>query len=78
MVEVAYLEYEPDLVQQDLLQVLQPGNEFLQELLDSFGRLRSRSPDLQVPCFFKLNYTNVGKIVGGKDRIVSLSTSLYI
>jgi hypothetical protein len=77
MVEAAYLEYDPDMVQQDILQVLQPGNDFLQDLMDKFGRLRAQSPDLMVACFYELKSTNVGRIVGGKDRIVSLLTFLY-
>jgi hypothetical protein len=71
MLEAAYREYEQDEVQKQILEVLEPGNEFLQDLVDQFGKTRKLAHKAQVACFFELKISNVGRIVGGKDRMVS-------
>ncbi|KAI9691166.1 MAG: hypothetical protein M1822_008786 [Bathelium mastoideum] len=40
ILEAALQDYEPDQIQGDALQILQAGNEFLQELVDKFGKTR--------------------------------------
>jgi hypothetical protein len=40
MIQAALREYDEDQVQGDVLKVLQPGNEFLMDLVDSFGKTR--------------------------------------
>ncbi|KAF2733551.1 hypothetical protein EJ04DRAFT_438762, partial [Polyplosphaeria fusca] len=71
MLEAARQEYEEDEVQPQVLQILQPGNEFLQELVDQFGKTRMLTNKAVVTCFFELKPSNVGKIVGKADRTVS-------
>lgn len=48
MLEAALREYEPEQVQEEVLQTLQPGNEFLQDLVDKFGETRSQANNAQV------------------------------
>ncbi|KAF2734984.1 hypothetical protein EJ04DRAFT_512132 [Polyplosphaeria fusca] len=71
MLEAARQEYEEDEVQPQVLQILQPGNEFLQELVDQFGKTRTHVDKAVVACFYELKASNVGKIVGKADRTVS-------
>ena len=69
MLAAAQREYQRDEIQVDILGVLQPGNEFLQELVDQFGKTRG-SHRAQVACFYELKPSNVGRIVGKTDRTV--------
>lgn len=64
-------EYTDSEIYPEILQVLQPGNEYLQDLVDQFTRLRSTLPELRdcrIACFFELKASNVGRIVGGRER----------
>ncbi|KAF2732461.1 hypothetical protein EJ04DRAFT_335557 [Polyplosphaeria fusca] len=70
MLEAARREYKEDDVQPQILQILQPGNEFLQDLVDQFGRTRKLANRAVVACFFELKASNVGKIVGKADRTI--------
>ncbi|KAF1961532.1 hypothetical protein CC80DRAFT_402666 [Byssothecium circinans] len=72
MLEAARREYEKEEVQLDVLKILEPGNEFLQDLVDQFGKTRKEADKAAVACFYELKSSNVGKIVGKEDRIVSL------
>jgi hypothetical protein len=72
MLEAARREYDDDKVQPYILKILEPGNEFLQELVDQFGKTRQEANKVAVACFYELKPSNVGKIVGKEDRIVSL------
>jgi hypothetical protein len=74
MLAAAQREYSQDEIQPGLLDVLQPGNEFLQELLDQFGKTRKHAHKAQVACFFELESCNVGRIVGQSDRTVGPGT----
>jgi len=76
MLEAARREYHEDEVQTDVLKILEPGNEFLQEVVDQFGRMRKQANKAEVACFYELKSSNVGKIVGEKDRIVGLQMVL--
>jgi hypothetical protein len=71
MLDAARSEYDEDEVQSDIIRVLDQGNEFLQDIVDQFGRTRRQINRSKVACFFELKASNVGKIVGRKDRIVS-------
>lgn len=71
MIEAALREYDEESIQGEVLQVLAPGNEFLQDLVDKFGRLRSLPNKAEVACFYELRPSNVGAIVGKQKRIVS-------
>ncbi|KAF5844167.1 hypothetical protein GGP41_002254, partial [Bipolaris sorokiniana] len=70
MLEAARREHHDDQVQPAVLEVLQPGNAYLQDLVDSFLRkMRGQANKTQVVCFFELKSSNVGNIVGKQDRI---------
>jgi len=73
MLEAARREYQDDEVQPEVLKILEPGNEFLQGVVDQFGKTRILANKAQVACFYELKSSNVGKIVGREDRTVSLS-----
>ena len=64
MLEAAQREYEEDQIWTEVLRILEPGNEFLQDLVDSFGRIRSHMNRAHVACFYELKPSNVGAIVG--------------
>ncbi|ORY17573.1 hypothetical protein BCR34DRAFT_621771 [Clohesyomyces aquaticus] len=65
-------EYHEDEVRPEVLKILQPGNEFLQELVNQFRKTRLEVNKLAVTCFYELKSSNVGKIVGRKDRTVGV------
>ncbi|KAJ4382592.1 hypothetical protein N0V86_001814 [Didymella sp. IMI 355093] len=70
MLEAARREYHDDQVQPTVLEVLQPGNAYLQDLVDGFlKKLRGQANKIRVVCFFELKSSNVGRIVGKQDRI---------
>ena len=72
MLEAARREYHEDQLQPAALEVLQPGNAYLQELVDSFlKKMRDQTNKTQIVCFFELKSSNVGRIVGKQNRIVS-------
>lgn len=64
-------EYEEDEVQQDVLRILEPGNEFLQEIVDEFSKTRKQANKAQIACFYELKSSNIGSIVGPQKRMVS-------
>ncbi|KAK4985799.1 hypothetical protein LTR50_005705 [Elasticomyces elasticus] len=66
--EAALREYEPEQVQKDVLRILEPGDEFLQHLVDEFGDTRSQATIAHVACFYELKSSNVRAIVGGRAR----------
>ncbi|CAG8979288.1 hypothetical protein HYALB_00012671 [Hymenoscyphus albidus] len=69
MLEAAQREYNEDQTQTEVLRVLEPGNEFLQDLVDSFCKTRLQADKARVTCFFEMKPSNVGVIVGGQGRI---------
>lgn len=52
---------------------MEPRDKFLQELVDRFGKTRSQPNSAKVACFFELELSNVGAIVGGQARMGSLT-----
>lgn len=70
ILEAARSEYQEDEVQMEGLKILELGNEFLQELVDQFGKTRTLPNKAKVACFYELKPSNVGKIVGKEDRMV--------
>lgn len=73
MLEAARREYHEDEVQPTALEVQQPGNAYLQEVVDSFlKKMRSQTSKTRIACFFELKSSNVGRIVGGQDRTVGV------
>jgi len=75
MLEAARQEYEQDEIQIRNLDTLQLGNEFLQEIVDQFGMVRSQPNKAEVACFFELKTSNVGAIVGKTTRMVRSTVS---
>lgn len=70
MLEAARREYH-DQVQPTALEVLQPGNVYLKEVVDGYlKRTRGQINKTQIACFFELIASNVGRIVGKQDRTV--------
>jgi len=80
MIQAALIEYEEDEVQSEVLRILEPGNEFLYDLVDQFGKTRTQPNKAQVVCFYELKPSNVGAIVGGRARTVCWAclTCFYI
>jgi hypothetical protein len=73
MLAAAQSEYEQDDIQPEVLKILEPGNEFLQELVDEFCKTRALANSALVACFYELKLSNVGRIVGRLDRMVGAS-----
>ena len=69
MLAAAQREYSQDEIQPEVLKILEPGNEFLQDLVDQFGKTRKQAHKAQVACFYELKSSNVGQIVGKSERI---------
>ncbi|KAH5617588.1 hypothetical protein HBI23_253250 [Parastagonospora nodorum] len=68
MLAAAQCEYQQDEIQPEVLRILEPANEFLQELVDQFGKMRRQPNKAHVACFYELMSSNVGRIVGKTDR----------
>ena len=71
MLQAALSEYERDEVHPEVLNILDPGNELLQDLVDGFGKTRSLPNKAHIACFFELQPSNVGAIVGRQRKKVS-------
>jgi hypothetical protein len=76
MLQAALSEYERDEVHPEVLNILDPGNELLQDLVDSFGKTRSLPNKAHIACFFELQPSNVGAIVGKQRNKVSILVHL--
>jgi hypothetical protein len=72
MLQAALSEYEQDEVHTEVLNILDPGNELLQDLVDGFGKTRSLPNKANIACFFELQPSNVGAIVGRQRNKVSM------
>lgn len=72
MLQAALSEYRRDEVHTEVLKILDPGNELLQDLVDGFGKTRSLPNKAHVACFFELRSSDVGDIFGGQQNKVSM------
>lgn len=54
MLQAALSEYDQEEVETKVLNILDPDNELLQDLVNGFGRIQSRPNKAQVACFFEL------------------------
>jgi hypothetical protein len=70
MLAAAQREYDDDDIQPQVLKILEPGNEFLQDVVDQFGNIRKKTNKVQIACFYELKATDVGKVVGKSSRTV--------
>jgi hypothetical protein len=77
MLAAAQREYQQDEIQPEVLRILEPGNEFLQEVVDQFGKTRRQANKAQVACFYELKSSNVGRIVGKTDRTVGRERTMH-
>jgi hypothetical protein len=74
ILEAARLKYGADKVQPGVLNILAPGDEFLQDLVDRFVSMWSGAKKAQVACFIELKPSDVGMIVG-EEHIVGLENA---
>jgi hypothetical protein len=72
MLEAARREYQEDDVQPEVLKILEPGNEFLQDLMDQFGKTQRQVNKAQVACFGEV------RLDGRFAKRLSLSARLTI
>lgn len=70
MLQAALSEYQQEQVHTEVLKILDPDNELLQGLVDDFGKTRKQPNRAHVACFFELQPSNVGAIVGKQERTV--------
>lgn len=71
MLEAARREYHDDQVQPTALEVLQPGNVYLKNVVDSYlKKTRGQMNKTQIACFYELRSSNVGSIMGKENRTV--------
>lgn len=68
MVTAANEVLDPSLIEPRLLDVMQPGNESLTELLDDFGWTWSNRA--RITCFYELQASELGDIIGNRRRRV--------
>lgn len=70
MLAAAQREYQLEEIQPEVLKMLEPGTEFLQEIVGQFGKTRRQANRAHIACFYELKLSNVGRIVGKSDRMV--------
>jgi hypothetical protein len=54
------------------MEILDPGNELLQDLVDNFGQIRSQPYRAEVACFFELEPSDIGALVGTQRKMVRI------
>lgn len=67
--------FEPQDIEPQALNIMQPGNEMLEELVDDFCQLWHRSGSKPIACFYETQKSQIGKIVGMARRSVRLPKS---
>ncbi|KAI9856990.1 MAG: hypothetical protein M1824_005022 [Vezdaea acicularis] len=72
MLKAALSQYAEEQIQIANLNILAPGNEMLVDLMDTFMETRQEKHKTPVVCFFEQKRSNVGRIVGGKDKLTFL------
>ncbi|KAK5276480.1 hypothetical protein LTR40_011564 [Exophiala xenobiotica] len=68
MVQAAAREYTEEDIERESLHILDPGNELLQDLVDDFQRVWVEMPYARIACFFELQASEIGAIVGQQRR----------
>ncbi|KAG9858490.1 hypothetical protein KCU98_g434, partial [Aureobasidium melanogenum] len=77
MLQAALSKYQ-DQVQTEVLQILDPGNELLQDLVDTFTKLRSQPNQARIACFYETKPCDIGRLIGQREKktfVVSESSS---
>jgi hypothetical protein len=73
MLDAARRDYQEDQVLTTALEVLQPGNMYLKDVVDNYlKKTRGQINKTQIACFYELDVSNVGGIIGKQDRMVCL------
>ncbi|THZ13278.1 hypothetical protein D6C89_10571 [Aureobasidium pullulans] len=70
MLQAARSEYEQEQVPTEVLNILDPGNELLQGLVNDLRKIRSSPNKAQVACLFELQPSNVEAIVDRQHKTV--------
>jgi len=71
MVEAARRVCAEDEIEAESLYVLNPGNDLLQDLVDDFqGHVWSRMGHARIACFYELERSDIGAVVGNQTRKV--------
>jgi hypothetical protein len=71
MVQAAARVYTEEDIEREPLYILDPGNELLQYLVDDFQkRVWVKMPHARIACFFELQASEIGAIVGQQRRKV--------
>jgi len=70
MLQAALSQYDEREVYAPKMEILDPGNELLQDLVDNFGQLRSQPNRAEIACFFELEPSDVGALVGTERKMV--------
>ncbi|KAK7887345.1 hypothetical protein LTR67_009765 [Exophiala xenobiotica] len=70
MVQAVAQEYTEEDTERQPLHILDPGNELLQALVDDFQRVLVKMPYARIACFFELQASEIGAIVGQQRRKV--------
>jgi hypothetical protein len=71
MVQAAAREYAEEDIEREPLHILDLGNELLQDLVDNFQkRVWAKMPYARTACFFELQASEIGAIVGQQKRKV--------
>ena len=65
LVRAIQSHYEHDQVQGSNFNILNPGNETLMDLMDTFLETRKQRYKSYLACFFELNPSNVGAVYKG-------------
>lgn len=78
MLETARTICSEDQIQEEALKILEPGNGFLQDLVDQFCRTWAKTRITPVACFYELKPSDVGTMMGGKaSNVRDLHYDLY-
>jgi len=73
IVEAALREYTEEEVRDETIEILQRENQTLNDLVAEFCKIHKREGQAQIACFYETGYTDVGKVVGGEKRVVSIT-----
>ena len=72
MIEAAQRAFPDDMIQADTLQILQQSSDMLDYIVDAFNKTRGGTNQIRTACFWEMKPSNIGKLVGGINRTVSL------
>jgi hypothetical protein len=72
MLQAALSQYDEREVHAPKMEILDPGNELLQDLVDNFGQIRSQPYRAEVACFYELEPSDIGALVGAQRKMVRM------